>query len=71
MSLAAELARVRKERNVTQGQLAAYLHVKQATVSMFESGELEITPELSARISEWVRSGKGVTNGAPRGAYRR
>ena len=70
MSLGTDLAAARATRNITQRQLADYLHIKQAAVSMLESGELDVSPDLAARIREWISSGKGIARSAPRGPYK-
>ncbi len=61
----------RKNRNMTQGQLANHLGVRQAMVSMLETGEAEPSDELRARVNEWIASGRGPRQKSPRGPYRK
>ncbi len=69
-NLAAKMAKARKERNVTQGQLADRLHIKQAMVSMIEGGEAEYSTELAGRIRSWIDSGAGALKKSARGPYK-
>jgi ribosome-binding protein aMBF1 (putative translation factor) len=64
------IAAARKDRNMTQGQLANELRIKQATLSMIESGELEPSDDMRRSIKAWIDSGKGPREKAPRGPYR-
>lgn len=68
--LAKRMESARKERGVTQGQLADRLHIKQAMVSMIESGEAEYGEELAGRIRGWIDSGAGALKKAARGPYK-
>ena len=68
--LAAAMEKARKDRGVTQGQLAERLHVKQAMVSMIESGEAEYSEELAGRIRGWIDSGAGPLTPPKRGPYK-
>ena len=65
--LGARVTRARLERGVTQAQLAEYLHVKQASISMLESGELEPTDHFQAALEAWLASGSSPRRPAPRG----
>lgn len=65
--LGERVTRARLERGMTQGQLAERLHVKQASISMLESGELEPTEGLASQLKAWLASGAGPKNPAPRG----
>lgn len=69
-ALAKRLEAARKERGVTQGQLAERLHIKQAMVSMIESGEAEYGTELADRMKGWIDSGAGALKKAARGPYK-
>lgn len=72
MSLAQTVRKVRMERGMTQPQLAELLHVTQATISMFESGELDaITDDLKKRIQAWIDSGRGAPQKSKRGPYKK
>ena len=62
------LAKARVDRNVTQKQLAAHLHISQAALSMIETGELDPEDGTWRLIDGWIKSGGGVTIQAPRGA---
>lgn len=68
MTLGERLAKARVERNVTQKQLAAHFRVQQAAISMLESGELDPSDGLAKLAEDWIKSGRGVTIAAPRGA---
>ena len=61
--------RARLDRKMTQAQLADVLGVKQAMVSMFESGDERgrYGDDLVKRIEAWIRSGRGPRLKAPRG----
>ena len=69
-SLAKKMTEARKERGVTQNQLAERLHVKQAMVSMIETGEAEYSEELAGRIRGWIDSGAGPLAKPARGPYK-
>lgn len=68
--LAKKMEAARKERGVTQGQLAERLHVKQAMISMIEGGEAEYGEELAGRIRGWIESGAGAPKKSARGPYK-
>lgn len=71
-SLADRMKDARVKRAATQAQLADLLHVKQATVSMFEAGELSaISDDLAQRIQSWIDSGKKPPQKAKRGPYKK
>jgi DNA-binding XRE family transcriptional regulator len=55
---------------MTQGQLAEYLRVRQATVSMLESDELEPSDGLAEMIERWLASGAGPRKKSERGPYK-
>jgi transcriptional regulator with XRE-family HTH domain len=69
-ALAAKATAARKERGMTQGQLAERLHVRQSMLSMFETGEENVSEELAGRIRAWIDSGAGPTKKSPRGPYK-
>ena len=66
-----KVASARRERGMTQEQLAGELRIKQASLSMIESGELDIGKDLKGRIEGWLESGKGARSKAARGPYRK
>lgn len=68
--LGISMEKARKERGVTQGQLADRLHVKQATISMIETGEIDYSTELAGRIRSWIDSGEGPSKPSARGPYK-
>ncbi len=63
------MAKARVDRGVTQGDLAKRLGVRQAMVSMIESGEAEYSEDLAGRIKTFINSGAGPTQKSPRGPY--
>jgi transcriptional regulator with XRE-family HTH domain len=69
-ALGARLAEVRKERGVTQADLAKRLGVRQAMVSMIETNEAEYGEDLARRIKTFIDSGAGATQKSPRGPYK-
>lgn len=68
--LATAMEKARKERGVTQGQLADRLHIKQAMISMIETGEADYGSELAGRIQGWIDSGAGASKKSARGPYK-
>lgn len=50
-SAGAEMARLRKEKKLTQAELAQVLNVSQRMVAACELGERRPSPELAQRIS--------------------
>jgi transcriptional regulator with XRE-family HTH domain len=68
--LAVAMEKARKERGVTQGQLAERLHIRQAMVSMIEGGEADYGDELAGRIRGWIESGSGASKKPARGPYK-
>ena len=68
--LAARVAAARKERGMTEKQLAERMHVRQSMISMFESGEDEVGEELAGRLKQWIDSGAGPSAPAKRGPYK-
>ena len=68
--LAGAMKKARLERGVTGTQLAERLHIKQAMVSMIESGEAEYSEELAGRIRGWIDSGAGPLTPPKRGPYK-
>lgn len=73
MALVERMATARKDRGMTQKQLADHLKVKQATVSMLETGELsvdEIGEGLTKLIKDWIDSGAGPRKKPARGPYK-
>ncbi len=50
-SAGAEMARLRKEKKLTQAELAQVLNVSQRMVAACELGERRPAPELAQRIS--------------------
>jgi len=72
--LAARMQKARIDRNMTQGQLAERLRVRQSMVSMIENGEevedgVKYSDELASRIKSWIDSGAGPAKKSPRGPY--
>ncbi len=65
------MRKARIDRGMTQRELADYLHVKQAAVSMIESGEDHPDEGLSSRISSWIGSGGAPKTSTPRGPYKK
>lgn len=63
------LAKARKERNVTQAQLASILGCTQEMVAMTERGTRNPAPGLAGKISQWISQGGQASSAAPRGAY--
>lgn len=59
--LGARVAAARSERQMTHAELAERLHVKPASISMIESGEMEPTEDLRGRLKAWMAS-----DGTPR-----
>jgi transcriptional regulator with XRE-family HTH domain len=70
MAIGDRMRKARLDRGMTQPQLAKYLRVGQAMLSMIESGEAEASDDLARRISDWIASGKGPQEQAKRGPYR-
>lgn len=77
-ALAQQMAKARVDRNMTQGQLAERLGVKQSMISMIETGEVTGDAEdetaryseaLGKRIRSWIDSGAGPRKKSPRGPY--
>ncbi len=68
--LASRIEKARKERGMTQGQLAERMHMKQSMVSMIESGEEAISQELAGRMKAWIDSGAGPAKKSARGPYK-
>lgn len=64
------VAKARKDRGMTQAQLAERLHVKQSMVSMIETDEAEYSDELRKVIKQWLDSGAGATAKPTRGPYK-
>ncbi len=70
MSLGSQIEKARTERGMTQKQLAEYLRVKQATVSMIEEGSLEPGEGLEKLLRTWLASGAGPRKKPARGPYK-
>ena len=51
----AEMARLRKEKKMTQAELAQVLNVSQRMVAAIEAGERRPSPGLAQRISAELR----------------
>ena len=68
--LATRMAKARTDRGMTQGQLAEKLGVRQAMVSMIETGEAEYGEDLGKRIKTFIDSGAGPATKPPRGPYK-
>ena len=67
MGLIERMTKTRIDRKMTQLQLADRLGVKQAMVSMLESGEEPLSDGLASRIKGWIDSGAGPRLKSPRG----
>lgn len=66
----AEMAKARTERGMSKEQLAEKLGVRQAMVSMIETGEAEYSDELGKRIKTFIDSGAGPATKPARGPYK-
>ena len=55
ISIGVQLAQLRKEKGVTQGEMAKFLNVSQPMVSDYERGELRLHGELILQISDILR----------------
>ena len=55
MTDAAWLRAMRDRLGLTQADLAAQIHVTQATVSRIESGEIRLTPRTRAQVEQLLR----------------
>lgn len=53
MQLGATLRRLRKERHLTQSDLATVFGITQGLLSMIERGESRPSYELMCRINDW------------------
>ena len=47
-----KIRELREDNDYTQKQVAAYLHIKQATYSEYESGKINVPVEALMKLSE-------------------
>lgn len=54
-SIGQRVARIRKERGITQEELAHYLNVSQPIVSAYERGEMRLHGELIVKLAKLLK----------------
>lgn len=47
------LKKIRKEKNIKQIEVAKYLNITEATYSRYESGKINIAPDMLIKLSEF------------------
>ena len=47
---------IREDRDLTQQEIASYLHIKQNTYSQYENGHRQIPIDLLIKLSEYYKT---------------